>query len=563
MWIDLGLFVCLFALFIYVFVSVTITSLHKVYLMFHFFVMLWPFCQFAIQLTENPQVQLYYVSLAFVGMSLMGVGWLVFSIYLADELNLFRKKISYLLFVPALIATLCVIVNPNGAFVLPVGGGYVQRTYGILFWFMLAVLLGYFFVSMYLMYRTIVSDKAIRIKRQVKLAFFGFLLLTAFALTDTLINVALAPWLPIIPGLTSMGILLADICFVIAIKRHKVFDVMTIAHQDVIDTMSYGIVVLDENEKVIEINKVLEPYINLSIGDRFDMEEILCKAPQGSEMERFIQSYRKDPPERAQIQMTLQEMNIRHVAIRTAPIMAREMMIGRIIMFEDVSQMRQLMDETNAQNEALQERNLTLIKIQDELFQANQKLELIAITDSLTGCYNRRYLTQQLELEILKNLRYRIPFAIVLFDIDFFKEVNDRYGHLVGDEVLCNTVDIVKRTLRQTDILARYGGEEFMIYLPHTSKEQVVMLADRVKDAVESNKVVSQIGQHTVSITISMGVLSIREDADEFSKYPNLDLNHLLATVDEALLQAKKEGRNRIIITDLEEGSSSSQLGAR
>ncbi len=92
MWIDLILFICLFALFIYVFVSVALTNLHKVYLMFHLFVLLWPICQFAINMTEDPQLQLYCVNLAFVGISLMGAGWLVFSIYLADEMDYFKNN---------------------------------------------------------------------------------------------------------------------------------------------------------------------------------------------------------------------------------------------------------------------------------------------------------------------------------------------------------------------------------------------------------------------------------------------------------------------------------------
>nr|WP_052475986.1 GGDEF domain-containing protein [Cohnella kolymensis] len=103
----------------------------------------------------------------------------------------------------------------------------------------------------------------------------------------------------------------------------------------------------------------------------------------------------------------------------------------------------------NRKNEALHERNMELIAIQDELFRVNQKLEQMAITDGLTGCFNRRYLMQQLEHEVLLNMRYRIPYSILLFDIDHFKQINDHYGHLVGDEVIRSTVNIVRDTLRR------------------------------------------------------------------------------------------------------------------
>lgn len=111
-------------------------------------------------------------------------------------------------------------------------------------------------------------------------------------------------------------------------------------------------------------------------------------------------------------------------------------MVGRILTFQDRSELHRLIAETNQQNEILQERNLALIEIQNELSQTNQKLKQMAITDSLTGCYNRHYLTQYLEQEIIENMILKQPFAIILLDIDFFKTVNDNYGHLVGDVVI-------------------------------------------------------------------------------------------------------------------------------
>jgi diguanylate cyclase (GGDEF)-like protein len=397
------------------------------------------------------------------------------------------------------------------------------------------------------MYRALVSDKAPHIKKQVKHVLKGILVMTAFVLTDIFLNVVLEQSMPIIPGLSSLGILLSAVFFVIAIHRDKVFDIVTIAHQDIIDTIAHGILVLDDNETVVEINQSLVPQINLHIGDRLDMATILPQGQSVGKIDLFVQAYRNHPLERTEIEIITDEIVPRHIHIHAAPIMVSGTMVGRIITFQDMSELRRLIDETSLQNEILQDRNLSLIVIQDELFQTNQKLEQMAITDSLTGCYNRHYLTQQLEHEVMMNIRYQIPFAIFLLDIDFFKLVNDNYGHLAGDEVIYSTVEAIKHSLRRTDILARYGGEEFIIYLPHTNQSQATILAERVKSAVESNNVIVKNVAHTLSITISMGLLSINNFTIENLKNPKTYLTEMFETVDKALYQAKNDGRNRIV----------------
>lgn len=118
---------------------------------------------------------------------------------------------------------------------------------------------------------------------------------------------------------------------------------------------------------------------------------------------------------------------------------------------------------------------------------------------------------RRLEHEVALNVRHGIPFSIFLFDIDLFKSINDKYGHLVGDEVICATVDAVRSTLRATDILARYGGEEFTVYLPHSNREQADIIADMVKESVERNEVKTGQGSQTVNVTISMGVVSVEQ----------------------------------------------------
>lgn len=542
-WSDLMLFLVLFALFIYVFASVTITNLHKVYLVFHFSMMLWPFCQFAIKTTENPKFQLFYVKLAFVDSALLSTGWLIFTILLTGQSYFLRKRVSLALFIPPLVVALGIITNPRGLFVLPMHGGYIQRTYGPIFWFTLTILTTYVLISLYIIFLTLVSKSTPRIKKQVAHILKGVIVLTVFVLLDIFLNVILSPSQPV-PGMTSLGILISAIFFVIGIHRDKVFDIVTIAHQDIIDTIEQGILVLDDNETVVEINMSLLPKVNLHIGDRFNITELLEQ--YASKFDTFLHSYQEQPLEKIDIEL-FHPATKRYINIQAAPIMVSSIMVGRIITFQDMTELRRLIDETNRQNGILQERNLALVGIQNELFQTNRKLKHMAITDSLTGCYNRHYLTQQLEHEVMNNMKYQIPFTILLIDIDFFKSVNDNYGHLVGDVVICNTVEVIKQTLRDNDILARYGGEEFIVYLPNTNPSQATNLAERVKSTIETNEVIIENIAHPVSITISMGLLSINNFTVQDTYNSNNYLSALFESVDKALYQAKKEGRNQIV----------------
>lgn len=543
-WIDLILCFILFLLFVYIFTSVTITNLHKVYLAFHFSMMIWPYCQFAIRSARDPIHQLFYVKLAFVDASLLTAGWIFFTILLSGQSQFLKRKILMLLFIPAIISSLGVVLNPNGWFVLPVNGGYVERIYGPIFWINISILVIHAIVSLYIIYVALVSGQAPRIKNQVMYMLKGILAVTVFLMLDIFLNVVLDDYLPVIPGFTSLGIVISAIFFVITIHQDKVFDIVTIAHQDIIDTLEYGILVLDDHEKVVEINQALHPLLLMEAGDLFDISGIL----PGSTVENanFLLRYRECPDEVAEIEFWKPDIQL-YIHIHAAPIMVNAVRVGRIITFQDMSELRRLIEETNHQNSILQERNESLIKVQEELFQTNRKLTKMAITDSLTGCYNRHYLTQQLESEVTKNREYRAPSTLILIDIDFFKAVNDRYGHLAGDAVICGTVDILQQTIRQDDILARYGGEEFIIYLPDTDESQALLLAEQLKANIEFNKMSIENVDQPVSVTISMGLLSISDFTARQPRDAAAYLSDLFKSVDEALYEAKDQGRNRIV----------------
>jgi diguanylate cyclase (GGDEF)-like protein len=167
--------------------------------------------------------------------------------------------------------------------------------------------------------------------------------------------------------------------------------------------------------------------------------------------------------------------------------------------------------------------------------EAAQKL---ALTDPLTGAFNRRTFLELAEKEIARTRRARGSLSLVMIDLDHFKQINDRNGHLAGDEVLKGVVLVVQGCLRKEDLLVRYGGEEFCILLPGVAIDRTALLAERIRDAVEQARF-SYSGK-TLQLTISIGLSALSPDGGE-------GIDKLVARADEALYTAKKAGRNRVI----------------
>ncbi|WP_412971869.1 diguanylate cyclase [Glaciecola sp. MF2-115] len=181
---------------------------------------------------------------------------------------------------------------------------------------------------------------------------------------------------------------------------------------------------------------------------------------------------------------------------------------------------------------ALHDKNKELEKTREELLVANKNLEYISFHDSLTSLYNRHYFMSTLKDHLNNILRHNSNSVLLMIDIDFFKKVNDKYGHLVGDKILQQFSVILSKVLRAGDVAARWGGEEFIVLLPKTSAEQSMCIATRLVETVEAYRFESNIG-----LTISVGAAQYKH-GDELEAW--------IEMADTALYQAKDEGRNRI-----------------
>ncbi len=189
-------------------------------------------------------------------------------------------------------------------------------------------------------------------------------------------------------------------------------------------------------------------------------------------------------------------------------------------------------------NEELTIRANSLLKVKE----LRDKIAQVSTTDELTGLHNRKYLHERLEQEISRSRRYGTKLSCLLFDLDFFKVVNDIYGYDWGDVLLRSIADKLKQLIRKEDILTRYGDEEFLLILPNTSEENAFLFAERFRRDIERMEFIPAGEEERHPITISGGI----------STYPCLenteeDVNTIIRYAEHALYNAKKRGKNKIV----------------
>jgi diguanylate cyclase (GGDEF)-like protein len=165
----------------------------------------------------------------------------------------------------------------------------------------------------------------------------------------------------------------------------------------------------------------------------------------------------------------------------------------------------------------------------------NQLLETEAVTDNLTGLYNRKRLDEILADQFTRFRRNQRPFALLMLDLDNFKSINDNHGHIVGDEILANVASILRQSVRDIDYAARYGGEEFVVVLVETALDAALDIAERIRSVVETLRF--EASNNLISVTVSLGVAYSRAD--------DSGPEEVLARADHALYEAKRAGRNR------------------
>jgi diguanylate cyclase (GGDEF)-like protein len=184
-----------------------------------------------------------------------------------------------------------------------------------------------------------------------------------------------------------------------------------------------------------------------------------------------------------------------------------------------------------------------ILQLEDRLREAHEQMEYQAMHDALTGLLNRRAIQIHAEAEAKRATRASAALSLLLLDVDNFKAINDRYGHLVGDQALQTVAKVLSSNVRQYDWVGRWGGEEFLCVLPSTSQSEAGQAAERIRSSVAAVTLTAP-DSSTVHMTVSIGVACIEGYRDV------IWLDKLIQSADHALYKAKTEGRNRVCLAD-------------
>ncbi|MEE9606171.1 MAG: diguanylate cyclase [Myxococcota bacterium] len=214
---------------------------------------------------------------------------------------------------------------------------------------------------------------------------------------------------------------------------------------------------------------------------------------------------------------------------------SRDDEVGQLI--DAFNQMKERLVKTSRENETIQ---LALEKQNQSFRKANELLALLSTTDGLTKLHNHRYFQDQLTRELKRIARCDGPLSLLILDIDDFKKLNDEYGHAAGDEVLVHVAQVLKESIRETDLLARYGGEEFVIVAVATELDGAAVLAEKVCTAIAESSVILDHTNRPKRVTVSVGVSQFAGDRVQ-----------LFQSADDALYRAKAAGKNCVVSAEL------------
>ncbi|MFU8837713.1 MAG: diguanylate cyclase [Thiohalomonadaceae bacterium] len=190
--------------------------------------------------------------------------------------------------------------------------------------------------------------------------------------------------------------------------------------------------------------------------------------------------------------------------------------------------------------ERVRERTQQLQQALEDAEELRHRYETLSTVDDLTQLHNRRFFFPESRTALARCMRKKQPYAMLLLDVDHFKEVNDNYGHATGDLVLRDVAGLIKQQLREGDIVARFGGEEFVVALPDTDGDGAMVLAERIREAVKQDS--WQVDRRKLSVTVSIGISDVAEHAEKDSQKL---LDRLIMEADQALYFGKHHGRDQ------------------
>jgi diguanylate cyclase (GGDEF)-like protein/PAS domain S-box-containing protein len=462
---------------------------------------------FGLTSTNLEQMKIWTI-IQYVGMPISAPLGLLFIMYYLG-MKITKKKLLAILTIP-IISFVMVATNDFHHLHYKVfkidpflGAPYIHLEIGI--WYAIHGI--YTFGSMFVAFFLILShwrDTAKAYRLQLVALLFGQFvpMLTAFLYLIGVTPKGIDP-VPMVLWLTSL-------LYLWAINSSRMFSITPVAKDTIFNSINDGVIVLDESHQLIEYNQACQrmfPILNRSmLGLDFDK---VWEAISGEFFPSLLESA-----------VVTQEINLitndsqRIYQVRTSSLHHANNSRGLLIIFTDITELKRL----------------------------QVKLEHQAYYDELTGIFNRRAFFENCKEGFAVAKRGLLPYTVVLMDVDYFKKVNDTFGHPVGDQLLIHVAKVCQSLLADDMLFARYGGEEFVLALNGSSAVEGVRIANQLRMAVESHPL--HLPEGIISVTLSCGVA-------EATAIQNETLYQLLNRADKALYLAKENGRNQVMV-DLE-----------
>lgn len=467
----------------------------------------WTLC-YALELSNTTlEGKVFWAKMKYLGATTGPVLWLVFSLYYTNHRRWLTIPLKIFLGMFILLTLGVVFTNElhhwywTNIYLLP-GFPETQSEHGFYFWVYAAGAYALILASV-VIYAFYLPTVPVYFRIQAFLLVLGTFLPLGIRILEDFVG-----WDPF-PKVDNiiLFLFLSAVLYALALFRFGALEIVPIAHNLVVHNINSGILVLDVAGCVVEINPFAQRWIGAnsehSIGK--PVEEAIRNWPLIDDFSNINEQYEQE--------ISLTEGNRTfYFLVQISPIHnERNKPLGQVLVFVDITDRKE----------------------------AEMELARMARTDVLTGVINRRHFFELAEPHFDRAQRYKQSLAILLLDLDDFKQVNDRYGHLAGDLILQMVARECQQNLRSSDIFARYGGEEFICLLPEQARKGALNTAERICKTLAQSSVMYE--RQPIYTTASIGVAVIDEESDA-------TLEELINRADQAMYEAKANGRNRVSV---------------
>ncbi len=321
---------------------------------------------------------------------------------------------------------------------------------------------------------------------------------------------------------------LSAIIFVSSVLRANFMDLIPIARSHLIENMRDGILVLDAQNRIVDINPAMENFVEEKASFYMGKNAFEVFGPWLEKTDLLLEGMET----RAEFRVPKDAS--RYLDLRVTQLYDKDQLLnGRLMVFRDITERKQVEKRLRYVNDRLQTQLIEIGVLQS-------KLREQAIRDPLTNLFNRRYLEETLERELARAAREDYPLCVIMIDLDHFKRVNDTYGHEAGDEILKALAFTLSEQCRRGDFACRFGGEEFVVVMPNINMDTAYERAENIRQSLNSLRV--PYGHYNLTITISMGIACYPSNGDARES--------VLRAADQAMYGAKEAGRDHILSYD-------------